>query len=109
MNFDGFTHLNINATNLQFFDIGGVYDEVSFENTFQLTLISIGLYVNVKNDRNAVHGNSSKLLRFFANLPHIRRLEIQSLFLKVMVIPISFLLHFVTLNFYEVCWVIQGR
>ncbi|KDP38453.1 hypothetical protein JCGZ_04378 [Jatropha curcas] len=82
MNFDGFTHLNINAPNLQFFDVGGVYDDVSFENTSHLTLVSIGLYVNVKNDRNVVHGNSSKLLRFFANLPHIQRLEVQSYFLK---------------------------
>ncbi|EEF52517.1 F-box/FBD/LRR-repeat protein At1g13570 [Ricinus communis] len=82
MNFDGFTHLNINAPNLQFFDIGGVYDDVTFENTFQLTLVSIGLYVNVQNDRNVGHGSSSKLLRFFANLPHIRRLEVQSYFLK---------------------------
>ncbi|WCJ35310.1 F-box/RNI-like superfamily protein [Euphorbia peplus] len=79
MNFDGFTHLNINAPNLQFFDIGGIYDDVNFENTFHLTLVSIGLYKNVTN---LAHVSSSKLLRFFANLPHIRRLEIQSYFLK---------------------------
>lgn len=84
MNFDGFANLNINAPNLQFFDIGGVFDDVSFLNTFQLTLVSIGLYVNVKNDRNVSYGSSSKLLRFFANLPHIRRLEVQSYFLKVL-------------------------
>lgn len=86
MNFDGFSNLNINAPNLQFFDIGGVYDEVNFENTYQLSLISIGLYVNVKNNRNLAYGSSSKLLRFFTNLPHIRRLEIQSYFLKYLCI-----------------------
>ncbi|CAN0872817.1 F-box/FBD/LRR-repeat protein At1g13570, partial [Linum grandiflorum] len=83
MNFDGFTHLKINAPNLQFFDIGGIFDDVSFKNTCQLTLVSIGLYVNLKNDRNLATGSSSKLLSFFANLPHIRRLEVQSYFLKV--------------------------
>ncbi|CAI0465506.1 unnamed protein product [Linum tenue] len=78
MNFDGFSHLKISAPNLQFFDIGGAFDDVSFEHTFQLTLVSIGLY-----DRNvALSGSSSKLLSFFANLPHIRRLEVQSYFLK---------------------------
>lgn len=84
MNFDGFTHLNIDAPNLQFFDIGGVFDDVTFENTFHLALVSIGLYVNVKNDQAKGPGNSCKLLRFFVHLPHIRRLEIQSYFLKVM-------------------------
>ncbi|CAN1163778.1 F-box/FBD/LRR-repeat protein At1g13570 [Linum perenne] len=80
MNFDGFTHLKINAPSLQFFDIGGIFNDVSFKNTCQLTLVSIGLYANVKIVRNA--GSSSKLLSFFANLPHIRRLEVQSYFLK---------------------------
>lgn len=89
MNFDGFTFLNISAPNLQYFDVGGVFDDVCFENTLQLTLISIGLYANIKNDEIVAHGSSSKLVRFFVNLPHIRRLEIQSNFLKVMVILIS--------------------
>ncbi|KAJ4831779.1 hypothetical protein Tsubulata_039051, partial [Turnera subulata] len=87
MNFDGFTHLNINAPNLQFFDIGGIFDDVSFENTHQLTLVSIGLYANVKNGRS-LPGSPGKLLRFFANLPHVRRLEVQSYFLKYLAIGI---------------------
>ncbi|KAK2660456.1 hypothetical protein Ddye_006989 [Dipteronia dyeriana] len=86
MNFDGFSHLNIDAPNLQFFDIGGVFDDVSFENTFNLALVSIGLYVNVKKDQTLALGSSSKLLRFFIHLPHIRRLEIQSYFLKYLAI-----------------------
>ena len=84
MNFTGVTHLNIDAPNLQFFDIGGSFDDVSFQNTFHLALISIGLYVNIDNDENNAPDNSSKLLRFIVNLPHIRRLEVQSYFLKVM-------------------------
>ncbi|KAJ6675718.1 F-BOX/RNI/FBD-LIKE DOMAIN PROTEIN [Salix viminalis] len=43
MNFDGFTHLKINAPNLQFFDVGGVFDDVSFENTLLLTQATIAL------------------------------------------------------------------
>lgn len=84
MNFDGFTHLKIDAPKLQFFDIGGVFDDVIFENTFHLALVSIGLYVNVKTELPMAPGNSGKLLRFFVHLPHIRRLEVQSYFLKVM-------------------------
>ncbi|GLT58082.1 hypothetical protein SLA2020_310040 [Shorea laevis] len=84
MNFDGFMDLNIDAPNLQFFDVGGVFRDVSFKNTFSLALISIGLYVSINDvdDQRKAGENSSKLLRFFANLPHIRRLEIQSYFLK---------------------------
>lgn len=83
MNFDGFTHLKIDAPNLQFFDIGGVFDDVIFENTFHLALVSIGLYVNAKTELPMAPGNSGKLLKFFVHLPHIRRLEVQSYFLKV--------------------------
>ncbi|KAJ0025040.1 hypothetical protein Pint_08898 [Pistacia integerrima] len=86
MNFDGFTHLKIDAPNLQFFDIGGVFDDVIFENTFHLALVSIGLYVNVKTELPMAPGNSGKLLRFFVHLPHIRRLEVQSYFLKYLAI-----------------------
>ncbi|XWS21106.1 hypothetical protein CRYUN_Cryun30bG0026900 [Craigia yunnanensis] len=86
MNFTGVTHLNIDAPNLQFFDIGGIFDDVSFQNTFHLVLVSIGLYVNIDNDENNARDNSSKLLRFFVNLPHIRRLEVQSYFLKYLAI-----------------------
>ncbi|EOY14668.1 F-box/RNI-like superfamily protein isoform 2 [Theobroma cacao] len=86
MNFTGVTHLNIDAPNLQFFDIGGIFDDVSFQNTVHLSLVSIGLYVNIDDEDNDAEENSSKLLRFFANLPHIRRLEVQSYFLKYLAI-----------------------
>ncbi|KAJ6939999.1 hypothetical protein NC651_006226 [Populus alba x Populus x berolinensis] len=83
INFDGFTHLNINAPNLQFFDVEGVFDDVSFENTFVLALVSIGLYVNVKNDQNVSYGSSSKLLRFFVNLPMFEDLRFRATFLRL--------------------------
>lgn len=85
MSFDGFTHLNINAPNLQFFYIGGVFEDISFENTSLLAVVAIGLYVNVGDDKKQVYSNSSNLLKFFVHLPLIRRLEIQSYFLKVMI------------------------
>ena len=91
MNFDGFTHLNIDAPNLQFFDIGGAFEDISFENTFRLTVISIGLYVNVGNEKRRAYANSScNLLNFFAHLPYIRRLEVQSYFLKVIIVLVYF-------------------
>ena len=83
MNFDGFTHLNVDAPNLQFFDVGGKFEDVSFENTFQLAVVSIGLYLNFEYDQSRSHGGSSNLLKFFVHLPHVRRLEVQSYFLKV--------------------------
>jgi hypothetical protein len=86
MNFDGFSCLNIKAPNLQFFDIGGVFADVNFENTFHLSLVSIGLYVNAKQDQIVASRVPSKLVRFFTHLPHIRRLEIQSYFLKYLAI-----------------------
>lgn len=82
MNFDGFTHLNIHAPNLQFFDTGGVFYDVNFKNTFLLATVSIGLYVDITNDKNLADGNSRNLVKFFAHLPRIQRLEIQSYFLK---------------------------
>ncbi|KAK9271362.1 hypothetical protein L1049_026952 [Liquidambar formosana] len=86
MNFEGFSRLNIQAPNLQFFDLGGVFDEISFENTFALATVSIGLYVNVENDQNLACGNASNLLKFFVHLPHIQRLEVQSYLLKYLAV-----------------------
>ncbi|KAI4375013.1 hypothetical protein MLD38_012933 [Melastoma candidum] len=81
MNFDSFAHLNVNAPNLLFFDVGGVFRDVTFTNTHNLALVSIGLYVSDKIDKEPPLF-SSNLLKFFVHLPHIRRLEIQSYFLK---------------------------
>lgn len=83
MNFDGFSHLNIQAPNLQFFDIGGKFEDISFENTFKLAVVSIGLYLDYESNQSTLHRPSNNLVNFFANLPHVQRLEIQSYFLKV--------------------------
>ncbi|KAF5445042.1 hypothetical protein F2P56_034125 [Juglans regia] len=88
MNFDGFAHLNINAPNLQYFDIGGVFEDISFEHTSRLAVVAIGLYVNVGDDKKQVYSNSSNLLKFFVHLPLIRRLEVQSYFLKYLAVGI---------------------
>lgn len=82
MNFDGFGHLKIHAPNLQFFDIGGVYEDVTFEDTSLLSIISIGLYVNVHHEISATQRSTSNLVKFFIHLPRIRRLEVQGYFLK---------------------------
>ncbi|XP_021718694.1 F-box/FBD/LRR-repeat protein At1g13570-like [Chenopodium quinoa] len=82
MNFEGFFNLKINAPNLQFFDIGGNFEDVTFENTNMLSIISIGLYINVETEFNGRQNHPSNMLNFFACLPHIQRLEVQSYFLK---------------------------
>ncbi|CAK9178572.1 unnamed protein product [Ilex paraguariensis] len=82
MNFDGFIHLNICAPNLLFFDVGGVFENVSLENTFHLAIVSIGLYANAGYDQNVILGNTGNMIKFFAHLPRIQRLEVQCFFLK---------------------------
>ncbi|KAL4566304.1 hypothetical protein LXL04_030418 [Taraxacum kok-saghyz] len=86
MNFEGFANLKIHAPKLTFFDIGGVFEDVVFENTFVLSTVSIGLYVNVGNDHELTLGTTSKLTRFFGSLPSIQRLEVQSFFLKFLAV-----------------------
>ncbi|KAG5542241.1 hypothetical protein RHGRI_021943 [Rhododendron griersonianum] len=86
MNFDGFSVLDIYAPNLQFFDIGGVFDDVNFGNTFRLAIVSIGLYVNVGYDQSMTLGKTGNLIKFFTQLPSIQRLEIQSYFLKYLAV-----------------------
>ncbi|PRQ26969.1 putative F-box domain, FBD domain, leucine-rich repeat domain, L domain-containing protein [Rosa chinensis] len=82
MNFDGFTDLNIDAPNLQFFDVGGSFEDVNFVNTLNLTVVSIALYEHGPNQQRRSPRNSGNLVKVFAQLPHVQRLEIQSHFLK---------------------------
>lgn len=58
------------------------FNDASFRSTFHLALASIGLYVNINNDENDT-GERSSRLKFFVNLPHVRRLSL-SYFLSVM-------------------------
>lgn len=83
MNFDGFSDLKIHAPNLRFFDVGGVFENVDLQFTFQLATVSIGLYTNTGFD-SLTFGSPGNLIKFFAHLPGIQRLEVQSYFLKVL-------------------------
>ncbi|CAN6582686.1 unnamed protein product [Malus baccata var. baccata] len=69
MNFDGFSHLNIDAPNLQFFDMGGKFEDVNFKSTSNLAVVSIGLYEHVGNSYRRHPSSSSNLLMFLAHLP----------------------------------------
>ncbi|KAK9947138.1 hypothetical protein M0R45_012572 [Rubus argutus] len=82
MNFDGFTDLNIDAPNLRLFDVGGAFEDVNFVNTLNLAVVSIALYEHVCSHQRQSARNSGNLVKFFAQLPHVQRLEIQSHFLK---------------------------
>ncbi|CAN4092806.1 unnamed protein product [Withania somnifera] len=82
MNFEGFSNLKIHAPNLLFVDVGGVFEDINFMDTFNLAIVSIGLYVNPGLDKNITLGSAGNLVKFFAHLPRLQRLEIQSFFLK---------------------------
>ncbi|KAM3237206.1 F-box/FBD/LRR-repeat protein [Capsicum annuum] len=82
MNFEGFSDLKIHAPNLLFFDVGGVFEDINFMDTFNLAIVSIGLYVNPGFDKNLTLGSAGNLVKFFAHLPRLQRLEVQSFFLK---------------------------
>lgn len=83
MNFEGFSDLKIHAPNLLFFDVGGVFEDINFMDTFNLAIVSIGLYVNPGFYKNLTLGSAGNLVKFFAHLPCLQRLEVQSFFLKV--------------------------
>jgi hypothetical protein len=82
---EGLGQINIHAPNLKLFQISGVFESISFDNTFQLTTIVIYSYLDLNSESNQrkPHGWSSNLLKFFDYQPHIQSLEISSYFLKV--------------------------
>jgi hypothetical protein len=82
-NFDGFNNLNIHAPNLQFLNIEGEFEDISFKNTSQLADVFINLSENFESKQGRLHERSSNLVEFFIHLPHIRSLEINNYFLKV--------------------------
>jgi hypothetical protein len=83
VNWHGFTHLKINAPNLQFLIIVGVFEDIALENTSNLTGAIISLDENV--DQGHVVGSSSNLLKFYVHLPQVQILQIKDCFLKVTV------------------------
>ncbi|XP_040364312.1 F-box/FBD/LRR-repeat protein At1g13570 [Rosa chinensis] len=81
----GVTTLNIDAPNLKFLDISGVFDVVNPKSTLNLTDASIGVTIYSPVSRvpvSWVPSSSSNLLKIFYHLPHIRRFAIKSHFLK---------------------------
>ncbi|CAJ2675109.1 F-box/FBD/LRR-repeat protein At1g13570-like isoform X2 [Trifolium pratense] len=90
---DDLTEIKIHAPNLKILGILGEFVDFSFENTFQLTELS--LLFHSQRNQSRLSGCSSNLLKFSAHLPHIQHLDISSGFLKVKCSSIS------TLNFNE--------
>ncbi|CAM8938305.1 unnamed protein product [Rhodiola kirilowii] len=87
INFDGFRVLKINAPKLQFFDTGGIFEDILFLNTDKLAIASIGMYINVGYGGYPINGSyTSNLVRFCSSLPHVERLEVQTYFLKYLAI-----------------------
>ncbi|XP_061999001.1 F-box/FBD/LRR-repeat protein At1g13570-like [Rosa rugosa] len=75
---DGFTHFRINAPKLQYLNFEGSFDDVTLKNISNLTDITISMC-----ERSFAGGGSSNLVKFFSDLPRIRRLTIKNYFLKV--------------------------
>ncbi|XP_062024216.1 F-box/FBD/LRR-repeat protein At1g13570-like [Rosa rugosa] len=73
---DGFSRLKIDAPNLQFLVVCGSYEDFNVVNTLNLADVSMFFY----NTR--VPCSSSKLIKFFDDLPCIQRLQINRRFLK---------------------------
>ncbi|CAJ2635379.1 unnamed protein product [Trifolium pratense] len=81
---DNITQLNVHAPKLKEFDILGNFEDINFDNTFQLVtvFVSLRLYLDSENNRSRLRGCSSNLLKFFNHRPHIKSLVIQNYFLK---------------------------
>nr|XP_011470850.1 PREDICTED: F-box/FBD/LRR-repeat protein At1g13570-like [Fragaria vesca subsp. vesca] len=81
--------LNVDAPNLQFLKVVGVFKEVKLQNVPNLVHVSIG---QKRIDYKEVsRRNSSKLLQYFLSLPRIERLTIEGCLLECVVN--SFSLH----------------
>lgn len=73
---DGVSKINIDAPNLRFLDVRGVYEDVSMVNMVNLAEISIVLCMK------GAPCSSSKVIKFFVDLPCIQNLQINWSFLK---------------------------
>ncbi|XP_058727086.1 F-box/FBD/LRR-repeat protein At1g13570-like [Vicia villosa] len=78
------SQINIHAPNLKYFSIFDEFEDISFDDTFQLTEVYVGLslYLNSESNQSRLHGRSSNLLKIFNGLPHIWSLAIHDYFLK---------------------------
>ncbi|CAB4321047.1 unnamed protein product [Prunus armeniaca] len=77
-----FTHLKIDAPNLQFLDVEGDFEDVTFENTLNLADVRVCIY---PHGRTWVWDNSN-LVKFLVQLPLVQRLNIGRYFLQILVV-----------------------
>jgi hypothetical protein len=80
-NLDGFKQINIHGPNLKVLEIGSDFEDIRFDNTFQLVELLLDLHFGY--DQIRLRGCTSNLLQFFVQLPHIQSLEINNLTLEV--------------------------
>ncbi|KAM5564253.1 F-box/FBD/LRR-repeat protein [Rosa sericea] len=81
---DGFSRLNINAPNLQFLRFMGDFEDINILNTSNL----VDIYIDKEHEFVQRQGpcRSSNLLKFFAELPNIHRLDMNFLFTKYLAV-----------------------
>ncbi|XP_062027231.1 F-box/FBD/LRR-repeat protein At1g13570-like [Rosa rugosa] len=84
-NCDGFSHFKINAPNLRILDLEGKFEDFILENTSNLAEVCIDLDFKA-NQKQILDCNSSNLLKFFADLPNIRKLRVQNQFIKYLAV-----------------------
>jgi hypothetical protein len=90
---DNIIQLNIHAPNLKDCDILVAFEDINFDNTFQIVTVSIGLHLDSAEYQSRMQGCPSNLLKFFNHRPHIKSLAIQNYFLKV------YYLHLINIEF----------
>lgn len=85
VNLDCVTQINIHAPNLKFLEILDTFEDISFDETFQLTdvYVSLSSYFNSESNQRGLHGGTSNLLKFFEHRPHLQDIEFNNYFLKV--------------------------
>ena len=68
-----------------FLEFKGEFEDISFDNTFQLAevYVDLNLYLNSESKQSRLHGSSNNLLNFFAHLHQVQYLDINNYFLKV--------------------------
>ncbi|POO03186.1 LRR domain containing protein [Trema orientale] len=91
VNLSGLSLLNINAPNLQFFDVTRFNQGIRFTNTSRLAEVTTSAcyFKYSTNYQNRARRNSSNLLNVFIDIPHIQRLVIVYPFLKFLAVGVE--------------------
>lgn len=81
--FDGINILNINAPNLQFFDVQGSFQDLNFYGTDHLAFVKMVLCDgDCGIEGSPSSGGNENLVKFFSCLPHIQDLMVDCVFLE---------------------------